>query len=328
VLWYTYYATYGGPSDPPFLGASRLNADGTVTKYGPWRHPSGSQRYRTSSWWIYEAPPTLKAINPNAEMCLGAAVGSTAGEGNYGPGLYWYKRPALHSSGILRESEWGPLMGYSSLYGSPPDYYCRRPADYHSVYPTNFSPRNGEGFWCASLDQMSGHVWIEGASKWGIATFGRMVVPNRYVWYPNEMAIRGGNPHTLNGVTYYDNCSSAGNGYHAGVIWPSTDLKPGLEPAMLLFNPLHPLEIVEGTGRAPYDVQYYSRMNWKELWDLPICGGQIGIYPNAGNYQVIDSPQGQPCTSAYDRQTQRVVWMLPRTCSPACPTIQVWDVNV
>jgi len=324
VLWYTYYSSYDGPDDPPFLGASKLNDDGTVTKYGPWKHPNAAQYYRTSAWWIYGAPASVKAVNANAEMCLGGAVGSTAQNGNYGPGLYWYKRPALNTSGSLSASEWGPLMAYSYLFGSAPDIFAQRSPNYTVLGTTNGiqQPTGGVGRWIASLDQMSGHVWIESASKWGIVTLGRMVKEGRYVTYNHE------NPTTIDGTTYYSNTASAsGNTYRSFEIYTGQATTPGIEPAMLFFNPAQALEVEAGMS-LPYNVISYSRKNWFDLWNIPIRLGTLGTYPNPGDYQVIYSPAGQPSTSTYDPVAQRVLWMTPATYGASrYPTIQVWDVN-
>jgi hypothetical protein len=264
-------------------------------------------------------------------MCLGGAVGSTAQQGNWGPGLHWYERPALNTSGRLSPSGWGPLVGFSSLDGGgalPPAYFCKRPANYTCEPGSGgfFPPSNGVGYWCASIDQMSGYVWIETPTRQGIATFGRMLRANRKIWYEF-------NPRTFPDGEYYDRGNNNGNSYKAGVKWPSADDgKAGTDPAGLIFDTTDALAVMRG-AKAPYDVPIREIFDWRALWNWPLRPGTpapygVANYPNAGSWSVFDSPQGQPCTSAYDPPTGRIVHCLPSTQAPTgnFPTFQVLDV--
>lgn len=351
VLWTVSYDTYAGVLDKGWLAAVRLNDNGTVTKYGPWRHPlgaadGGNQRYRMAGWWIQEAPPAVKAANPNAEIICGACVGSTAAEGNYGPGMYWFKKPTLvetaagvtYTQGtnevntpLLRipndSNNWGPLQGYSSAF-TQPSYYCHRPPDYSLIDLSDEGqglkqPVGDTGYWIASNDNIAFSKWIEGPSKQGILALGRFVAPGRWVKYTNT------NPYTHPGDNqeYYSNVIGTGNGYKPFVKYPdqytSTSNSPSMQAAGMTFNPKEAIEVMRthrgevGYSRTPADVQYQEYFDWNTKWPtIPIHAPSTGQgvypdYPIGGTYEVYYCPQGNNCWATYDPLTHRIIWVLP-----------------
>jgi hypothetical protein len=200
-----------------------------------------------------------------------------------------------------------------------------RDPDYDPVEPGSAyaEPSGSTGYWIVSLDQMSGHVWVQGAAKHGVITFGRMVAAGRKIWY-------GANPETHDGTTHFDN-GLAGGTFLAGQVAPG-DSTPNLEPAGLIIDPDQMLEVLVGS-RVKSNVQYTTKFNWNSLWSVPMRSMMTnGTYPTNGFYPVIVSPQGQPATSAYDPVTQRVLWLIPEARRSSCcsdyPVIAVWDMLV
>jgi hypothetical protein len=367
VLWYTFHGTYGGlPSGTPWLGATRFHANGSYSKFGPWMFPTTtsdgtattSEGYRLASWWVQKAPPSVTAQNANAEMLAGAAVGSTAQAGNIGPGLYWFKRPALtpHQVGVTHtlsgvvgtpllsvgNNDWGPLQCYNANFfdgmSDPHHGALRRSPDY-SIMPGTPQPDSllqppdgGEGFWLASLDNTGVHTWVEGTNKWGIISFGRRVAPGRVVTYNSS------NPVTVSSIEYYNNTHpSGGNTYRACVVYPSqynsTGNSPSLVPTLDIFHPQHALEVMQRGGRASWDVQTQQTVDWNEEWGLPFMAlDQLGTYPGGGDWLVFYASQGAVSQSAYDPSTQRLIWAMARTFGPDVyslhPTFQVFDLSL
>lgn len=93
VIWYVAYAYYAG-NNRPFLGATALHDNGTVTKYGMWYYRTGdiSGGNQYSQWkgvggWVLKIPAYAQAAC--GEMGIGApALGTIGTYGQKGIGLH------------------------------------------------------------------------------------------------------------------------------------------------------------------------------------------------------------------------------------------------
>jgi hypothetical protein len=296
VLWYTVYPFYS-PNVYPFLGATRLNDNGSVTKYGMWSYGGDGSSYKQVCQWIVPIPSSAQAAAGGRSVAIGAGVVSIGAACNFGPGLLAMTLPSLSSSGLVPEGR--ALMAYNSeVNPDQPDFYCKREPDYSVIKASDtiFNPKGSTGFWAASLDAVSGYAWIETASKQGVLCLGRR--GSGRMWYGSPDAY--GDGKLVDGAQY-------GNGFHAEFYTPS----------VWVFDP----EELKAAGRGaikPWKVAYKERANWKTLWP------GIPTRPEG-----IHTPGGQPATAAYDSSKQQLFWMLPLTYNPGFnrnPTVQVWNV--
>ncbi len=73
VVWYTMYPYYGPSAYMPFLGATALHDDGTVTKYGPWYYISDKTlAFRKVAYYFVPIPVSAQADLGGRTMAIGA----------------------------------------------------------------------------------------------------------------------------------------------------------------------------------------------------------------------------------------------------------------
>src|SRR5204863_8454527 len=131
VLWYTVYPFYS-PNVYPFIGATRLNDDGSVTKYGMWSYAADGSAYKQVCQWIVPIPQSAQAAAGGRSIAIGAGVVSIGAAGNFGPGLLAMTLPQLGKSAMVAEGR--PLMAYNSeVNPDQPDFYCKRENDYSVI---------------------------------------------------------------------------------------------------------------------------------------------------------------------------------------------------
>lgn len=133
VLWYCAYAYYAG-SNRPFLGATRLHDDGTVTRYGMWYYRSGDVSagnsvtyWKGAGGWVVGIPGY--AQTDVGVMGVGAPpLGTIGGYGHMGPGLHTLPaKPALSDApgGVIPVGT--RVLDYSTEYQAPSAIQnCRR----------------------------------------------------------------------------------------------------------------------------------------------------------------------------------------------------------
>jgi hypothetical protein len=306
VLWYTVYPFYS-TGIFPFLGATRLNDNGTTTLYGPWYYLSTSettQHLKQVCKWMVPIPASAQAACGGRSIAMGADVMSIGATANWGPGLLGMTLPTLGTSTPVPIGL--PLMAYNAtLHGDGHEYYCKRENDYSDLFASDaiIEPVGAEGYWAVSLDAVGSFSWVDTGTKHGIVVFGRR--GRGRCWYGSPDAFGNG---TL--VDQYQN----GSGFHAEFY----------DPALWIFDPAHLLEAAQGT-RLAYDVGFQSNTNWGTLW--PNIPTDPGSPPGGGG--IFWTPGGAVHGGAHDQTTNQIFWLLPLTYKPGSdrlPTIQVWSV--
>jgi hypothetical protein len=303
VLWYTVYPFYD-PGVFRFLGATRLNDNGTTTKFGMWHYiSSASQSYKQVCKWILPIPASAQAAAGGRTMAIGADVMSVGANANWGPGLIAMTLPALASTSAVPIGT--NLMAYNStLAATPEEYYCKREPDYSEYIESDsiVAPSGGQGYWALSMDAVGAYVWVETPTKHGIVVLGRRA--SGRLWYGSPDPDGDGDP--------FDSLQSE-SGFHAE-FWGASGW---------VFDPEDLKQVAQGQMQ-PYDVEFQSRFNWKALW--PNIPDDPGNPPGP----VFHAPAGAVHGGAYDPLTQQIFWMLPLTYKPGFtrnPTIQVWSVS-
>lgn len=191
VVWYTMYPYYA--SIPfPFLGATALHDDGTVTKYGPWYYidATTSVEYKSVAQWMLPIPPRYASSFGTATHLLGAhAIGGSGEASPWGPCMTALTFPPLTSTAPVSHGQ--HICNYWGLDAKWPDNHCHRSPDYESVNLETRSsaippPVNGVGYWQGSSDRII-PVWVETDTKGGLVMFGELV--QQASWYGLEYAI-------------------------------------------------------------------------------------------------------------------------------------------
>jgi hypothetical protein len=313
VLWYTVYPYYS-PNPYPVLGATRLNDDGTTTKYGMWTYNGlTTSSFKQVCKWIVPLPASAQTATGGRTMALGCDVVSIGASANWGPGLKAIQFPALTDSTTVLIARGLDLAAYTQDTGQPyPNFYCKREPDYDPslALSTQFATPSGgssggtgsgTGYWPSSLDATGCYVWIETPTKQGVLVMGRR--GRGYVWY--------GSPTEYLASKGVQDISSdmGGNGPHAQYY----------DPQLWIFDPEDLKAAAQGT-KHPWDVTFKTRANWKTLFpNMPAR--------DAGFW----TPAGAVNASAYDPSVQQFAWLLPLTYNPADytrnPTIQVFSIS-
>ena len=211
-LYWTYEDDYNtrNQADPdPSLGYSTLNADGSVTAYGPWKFPGRGPKM--TNFGVTHLPAWFAAQYTNGKR-LGIGSGGyrsilITGPASHGPATCAIDPPtAAPRAGI----PWTPLVGYPAQGNPPyttPDRCHRADLNYVDDHD-HWNPRNGIGYFGWS-DGGNGAafgfpcVWIDTPTKSGLLYFTLMG----------------------NGRQYY-NCSRliVEQGHHAWVAYDPSDL--------------------------------------------------------------------------------------------------------
>ncbi len=197
VLWYTMWPEYLGSAtyNMPILAASRLNDDGSVTKYGPWKYKSNSTAsgFRRVCQNIKPIPASLQSAFGGRKVALfGGPIGASGGgEVNWGPGGVAVHLPDLGSSDPIEEgieiANYSPTSGLSAF-----QYHCRRDTDYTSyIDGGNLAVSNGRGYWQMTTDMAHPACWL-GGGKRGLLAIGKLTHGD--VWYGFEDQLSNGTP--------------------------------------------------------------------------------------------------------------------------------------
>ena len=320
VVWYTLYPYYGPGVAMPFLGATRLNDNGTVSRYGPWYYVSPTtDSFRKVCYWFVPIPASAQADCGGRRMAIGAtAMGASGGSPtNWGPGLTALRLPDLASSGPVEAGL--PLMDYSPGAGglAHPWFHCRREPDYASIN----SPQSGaipapigrEGFWQASADNATGVAWIETKTKHGLILIGQRVSHASWYGFPDSKN------DLVSGVTVHASLPSAigvdtmmpsqgSTGYHSD----------GWQSAFWRFDPAQIREVGRGQRKASADGMRPTLLG---QWHL-----QWTEIPRPLNHPYVYSGHG---TAVLDNATNQLVWVQARSKllgHAVLPTVHVFSL--
>ena len=318
VVWYTVYPYYGPNAVTPFLGATRLNDNGTVTRYGPWYYISKTdQRFRKVSRWILPIPPSAQGDCGGRTVAIGAAyIGASGGMPvHWGPGLTALRLPDLGSTAPVEAGV--PLMDYSPGAGglAAPWFHCRREADYRTLNSSGGAipaPINGEGFWQASADNVTGVAWIETATRHGLMLIGQRTSHVTWYGFPDQYNTTAPDGTTIRlplpeGVSVDTMKPSQGStSYHSD----------GWQSACWRFDPAQIREVARGQRKASADGMRPALLGqWHLRWTkIPRPLKQPYVYSGFGT-AIVDSAANQ------------LVWVQARSLlrgQSVLPTVQVF----
>lgn len=202
-LWWAYGDSYNtaGYWDPS-VGCTKLNSNGTINSYGPWRAQIHSQKARG---YMVGVPDWFKTqYNFSASVAVGSPITSGNSASPWGPCLYGITDfdPTTRAADTLEDSN-KSLLGTTMMLNDL-DHPMTRDQHYYiegwEDYPTNEIPfrNNGTiyfgglsapGGTGSGLDMMTSAVWIDTTTKSGILMLGAMVhkptdaEPYAAVWY-------------------------------------------------------------------------------------------------------------------------------------------------
>lgn len=331
VVWYTifpYYSAY----EYPFLGATKLNNDGSTVKYGMWYYKAvptdpvnnPHQDYKAVCKWIGPLPSNISSTVGGRTMYLGGDVMSIGLMANFGPGIFAVNLPNLTDNPAIVAVEPGiPLAAYNPVTSglAAPNYYAQRETDYNvlghydaplcgsfSPSDTYFPVSGGIGRWAGSLDYIAGALPVQTASKEGVVVLGRRGIGR--IWY-------GANDPYCNGSLYDGSANQGGGtGPHA----------EAYEHSLYVYDPADLRRVAQGVKR-PWEVQFKTRVNPGALWGVPDF--KTPALTNDGG--KVYTPGGGSATAIVDTVANQILWQLPITYRPSSagyPTIQVVDLPV
>jgi hypothetical protein len=294
VLWYTYYPYYAA-GEHPFLGAVRLNDDGSVVKYGCWSVTGMS--FRQVCNWILPLPQSIRSLVGNRVWALGATLIAMNTNCSFGPNLIALDKPALTQS-TSQPLTGVPLVNYATGLGvSAPLYYCRRDTNYRVLGTSDSlrAPSGSEGFWASSVDMLAGCAWLDNGSRQGVVYPGR--IGHGAVWYGTG---------TKYASEATDTCCPD-QGYHAQVY----------DASWWIYDPANFCDVARGKLK-PYNLKASSIFDPRTYWQGLQYPCDILYYGN-GHGNVF-----------FDSSTNRLYVMHPRTYNPEysrLPTMNVWKLN-
>lgn len=317
LLYWTYADPYNVSNNEDWcLGATRFNADGTVTAFGPWRIAPGT--LRKGAWHCTR----LTAHPTTGEMLCGATLASGNRHSSWGCDLWagpfpdastpaGFGQPDLPTVKLLT---YYPMLGAVRTDGtfSGPLKAQRRPGNPAQTEGYFFEPilgttgytqidglkNGGIGSW-TETDTWDGLTWIDLPDRYGVIFTGQLGA--QHVWYSNAGQ---GNLNCTHGVA-----PPPGS--------PTGPTATARFPFLMIYDPAD-LNAVRSGSKVDYTVDPVELINAETRW-----GVKVGA--------VKDQISGRALSGQYFNPQTRKLYI----CAPEAdnlvpnwqPLVHVFQVN-